>query len=61
MVDFQRNVPLIMKAIRLAFDDLDLAVHPFGFTGVNGVFAVVENAVSAAVQGFGKAGHRRVF
>jgi hypothetical protein len=35
-----------MKAICLAFDDLDLVVHPFDFAGVNGVLAVVENAIS---------------
>ena len=60
LVDFQSKVSLIVKAIRLAFDDPDLVVHPFDFAGVNGVRAVVENAISAPLQRLGESGHRRV-
>jgi len=61
LVDFQIKVSLIRKAIRLAPDDLDPVVHPFDFAGVNGVRAVVENAISVPLQRLGEAGHRRAF
>ena len=45
MVDFQRKVSLIMKAIRLAFDHLDLVVYLFDFAGVNGKRVNVDTTV----------------
>lgn len=50
-----------MKAVRFAFDDLDLVIDPFDFAGVDRVIAVVQNAVAIAAQHLDKPGHRRVF
>jgi hypothetical protein len=41
LVNFQCKVAQVMKAVGLAFDDFDLVVHPFQFTGVDGVVTVV--------------------
>jgi hypothetical protein len=41
LIDFQSKVANVMKAVGLAFDDLDLVVHPFKHTGVDGVITVV--------------------
>jgi hypothetical protein len=34
LVDFQSKVSLITNGMRLAFDNIDLVVHPFAFAGV---------------------------
>ena len=44
-----------MKTLCFAFDDLDLVIAPFDSASVNGVVAVVENAVSIPFKGFCKA------
>ena len=43
-----------MVAVSLAFDDLDLVVDPFQFTGVDGVVTMVEDPVAVPLQHLGK-------
>jgi hypothetical protein len=49
-----------MKAVGLAFDDLDLVVNPFEFSGMDVEIAVVQYAIAIPFQHFRKAGQRRV-
>ncbi len=49
-----------MEAVCLPFNDLDLVVNPFEFSGMDVEVAVVQNTVSIPVQHFSKAGQRRV-
>jgi len=41
LVDLQRKVTQIVRAIGLAFDDFDSVVDPFQLSGVDGVITVV--------------------
>jgi len=48
LVDFESEVILVVEAVSLAFDDLDLVVGPFQFAGVDAVIAMVEDPVFAS-------------
>jgi len=48
LVDFESEVILVLEAVSLAFDDLDLVVGPFQFAGVDAVIAMVEDPVFAS-------------
>ncbi len=49
-----------MKAVCFSFDDFNLVIHPFDFTGVNLVITVVQDAVSVSLKHFYKASNRGV-
>ena len=54
LIDFECKVAQVVKAVGLAFDDLDLVVDPFQFAGVDGVVTVVEDPVAVPLQHLGK-------
>ena len=60
LVNFERKVTNIVKAVRLTFDDLDLVIDPFDLSGVDRILAVVADAVAISIQHFCKAGNRGV-
>ncbi len=47
-----------MKAVCFSFDDFNLVIHPFDFTGVNLVITMIQDAVSMSLKHFYKAGNR---
>ena len=54
LIDFESEVALVVVAVSLAFDDLDLVVDPFQFAGVDGVITVVEDPVPMPLQHLGE-------
>jgi hypothetical protein len=48
----------IMEAISLSFNHFDLIIYPFQDSGMNGVFAVVQDSITIAIQHPGKLGDR---
>jgi len=55
-----RKVSGVMVTVGSAFDDFDLVVDSFQFTGMNGVVTVIEDSVPIPFKGFGKLGDRWV-
>ena len=49
-----------MESIRFTFDDLNLVIHPFEFAGMNGVLAMIQDAITISIKGFSKGVHRPV-
>ena len=47
-----------METIGFTFNDFYLVIHPFKFSGMNGVIAVIEDAISIVFQRVCKLGHR---
>ncbi len=60
LVDFQCKVAQIVESIGFSFNDFYLVIHPFKFSGVNGVIAVIEDTVAMSFQHVGKGVHRWV-
>ena len=60
LVNFQCEIAKVMEAVCLAFNDLDLVVNPFEFSGMNVKIAVIQYAIPIPFQHTGKAGQRRV-
>ena len=60
LIDFQCKVAKIMESISFSFNDFYLVIHPFKFSGVNGVIAVIENTVAISLQHGDKGVHRPV-
>jgi len=54
LVNFQRKVAQIVESICFTLNDLYLVIHPFEFSSVNGVVAVVENTVAMSFKHVGK-------
>ena len=50
LIYFQRKVASIVEPIGLTLDDLYFVIHPFKFSGMNGVIAVVEDAILISFQ-----------
>jgi hypothetical protein len=46
-----------VEPIGFSFNDLYFVIHPFKFSGVNGVIAVIKDAVPVSLQHFGKGVH----
>jgi len=44
-----------MKAVGFAFNDLNFVIHPFQFTGMDGVFTMVQDAITMAFKHFHEA------
>jgi len=61
LVDFQCEVPQVMKAVGFSLDDLDLVVDPLQLPGVDGVVAVVEDPIAISLQHPGKGRQRFLF
>ena len=49
-----------MEPIGFSFNDLYFIIHPFKFSVVNGVIAVIQDTVAMSFQHIGKGIHRRV-
>lgn len=45
-----------MKAISFSLDNFDFVINSFDFPSVNGVVAVVDNAIAMALKHIGKSG-----
>jgi hypothetical protein len=58
LIDFQRKVAKIVETIGFTFNDFYLVIHPFKFSSMNGVIAVIEDAIAIAIQHPGKAVQR---
>ena len=43
-----------METVSFAFDDFDLIIHSLQDSGMNGVFAMVQDSITIAIQGLGK-------
>ncbi len=43
-----------MEAISLSFNDFDLIIHPLQSSRVNGVVAMVQDAITIAIQHLGE-------
>ena len=49
-----------MKAVGLAFNDFDFVVNPFQFTGMDGIFTMVQDAIPMAFKHFYEAVQRAI-
>jgi len=49
-----------VESIGLSFNDFYFIIHPFKFSSVNGVIAVIEDTVAISFQHFDKSIHRRM-
>ena len=50
-----------MVTIGFSFDHLDLVVHTFQLSSVNGIITVIEDAVTVSFKGVGELLDRRMF
>ncbi len=60
LLDFQREVAQVMESIGFSFNNLYFVIQPFKLFGVNGVIAVIEDAVAMTLKHRGKGVHRLV-
>jgi len=44
-----------MKAVGFTFNDLDFVINPFQFTGMDGIFTMVQDAIAMAFKHFREA------
>ena len=49
-----------MEAIRFTFNDFNFVIHPFEFTGMNGVLTVIQDSITISIKHLGKGVHRPV-
>ena len=52
LVNFQLKISQIMKAIGFTFNDLDFVIHSLQFTGMDGIFTMVQDAIAMAFKHF---------
>ena len=45
-----------MEPISFSFNDFDFVVNPFDFASMNGVVAMIDDAVTVAIKHLGKTG-----
>lgn len=50
LVNFQLKISQVMKAISFTFNDLDFVINPFQFTGMDGIFTMVQDAIAMAFK-----------
>jgi hypothetical protein len=52
LVNFQRKISQVMITIGFTFNDFDFVINPFQFTGMDGIFAMIQDAIAIAFEHF---------
>ena len=60
LVNFQLKISQVMKAVGFTLNDLDFVIHPFQFSGMDGIFTMVQDAIAMAFKHFYKAVQRAI-
>jgi len=52
LVNFQLKISQVMKAVGFTFNDFDFVINPLQFTGMDGIFTMVQDAIAMAFKHF---------